>query len=360
MIETQSPTVQSGGPSGAMAPVALPELAFVMAPRQNLFFLEMVEALRHEAETLGASTSVHVGNFPGPRPDLIYVLVPPHEYFTLMHGRVGPPPEALRRTIFVSAEQPGTSFFDANAAIAPRGGAIFDINRFAVQAYARSGIDARHLQLGWTQEWDHLGKQERDIDVLFMGCISDRRSQALARYAQAFSRRRVHLVLSDNSRPNWSSSPSFYADDTKWDLLSRAKIIINLHQDTQPYFEWLRIVQAMSSGAVVVSEHSVDFAPLEPERHLLFGEVDSLHLLAEMLLEDGDRRWKMQAAAYEMVRDSLPLKHGVEQLLFTAMRIADTEALPDAKDRFFTQPQPDADKIDVISTHLRLARAWRP
>lgn len=330
-----------------------PELAFVMAPRQNLFFGELVEALRHEAEWLGARTSIHLGNFPLPRPDLVYVLVPPHEYFTLMHGRIGPPPEALRRTIFVSAEQPGSSFFDANLALAPRGGALFDINKFAVQAFARHGIEAHHLQLGWTPEWDHLVERERDIDVLFMGCISDRRAQALAHYARTFSRLRVHLLLSDNSRPNWTPSQSFHVDEAKWDLLGRAKILINLHQDKYPYFEWLRIIQAMSNGAVVVSEHSVDFAPLVPGRHLLFGETNSLHLLAEMLLADGDRWWRMQTAAYEMVHDHLLLKASVEQLLLVAASIADTESLPNANDRFFTQPQPDLDKLDILDTHSR-------
>ncbi|HEY3830247.1 MAG TPA: glycosyltransferase family A protein [Solirubrobacteraceae bacterium] len=337
----------------SLPPRVWPELAFVMAPRQNLFFDELVRELRHEAEALGARTSLHVGNFPPPRPDLIYVLVPPHEYFTLMHGRIGPPPEALRRTIFVCAEQPGSPFFDANLALAPRGGAVFDINQLAVHAFAREGIRARHLQLGWTQGWDHLSERERDIDILFMGCISDRRARALARYARSFAHRRVQLVLSDNSRPNWAPSQSFRAEQEKWDLLGRAKILINIHQDEFPYFEWLRVVQAMSNGAVVVSERSVDFEPLVPGRHLLFGEPDSLHLLAELLLDDGDRWWKMQTAAYRFVRDELPLSRDVEQLLEAASALSERESLPDAAHEFFTQPQPDPDQIGIFDQPRR-------
>ena len=180
--------------------------------------------------------------------------------------------------------------------LAPRGGAIFDINRF-YPAFQRAGIAAHHLQLGWSPVWDHLTERERDIDVLFMGCVTDRRARALAHYARTFSRRRVELLLSDNSRPNWSQSQSFRTDEVKWDLLGRAKVLINVHQDEAPYFEWLRIVQAISNGAVVVSEHSVDHAPLIPGKHLLMGDWHSLHLLTEMLLEDGDRWWRMQTAA---------------------------------------------------------------
>ncbi len=146
-----------------------PELAFVLAPRQNLFFVELVEALRAEAATAGIRTSLHIGNFPKPRQDLIYVMVPPHEYFTLMHGRFGPLPGVLKRTIFICAEQPNTPFFDSNVELAPRGGKVFDINRAGVRAFAHHGIAAEHLQLGWTEVWDHLTERERDVDVLFIG-----------------------------------------------------------------------------------------------------------------------------------------------------------------------------------------------
>jgi hypothetical protein len=342
-----------GTKAGGSSTHVPPELAFVMAPRQNLFFDELVDALRDEVERLGMRASLHVGNFPAPRPDLIYVLVPPHEYFTLMHGRIGPPPEVLRRTIFVCAEQPGSPFFAGNVALAPLGGAVFDINKLAVHAFAKEGIQARHLQLGWTQSWDHLAERERDIDILFMGCVSERRAQALASYARSFSRRRVELVLSDNSRPNWTPSEGFRVDAAKWDLLGRAKILINIHQDAFPYFEWLRVVQAMSNGAVVVSEKSVDFEPLVPGRHLLFGEPGSLHLLAELLLEDGDRWWKMQTAAYEFVRKELPLGRSVEHLLDAAFTLAAREPLPDAGHDFFTQPQPDPERIGVFNETTR-------
>ena len=64
--------------------------------------------------------------------------------------------------------------------------------------------------------------------------------------------------------PTGPPPQSFRAEEEKWDLLGRAKILINIHQDEFPYFEWLRVVQAMSNGAVVVSERSVDFEPLVP------------------------------------------------------------------------------------------------
>jgi Glycosyl transferase family 2 len=331
-----------------------PELAFVLAPRQNLFFHELVEALRDEAQAAGARTSLHIGNFPAPRPDLIYVLVPPHEYFTLMHGRIGPPPQALRRTIFICAEQPSTSFFDANVALAARAGAVFDINRSAVAEFAAAGIAARHLQIGWTPGWDHFGERERDIDVLFIGGLSQRRAVALSRYAATLWRRRVCYVIADNSLPNWMASESFRAGEDKWDLLARAKIVLNIHQGDTAYFEWLRVAQAIASGAVVVSEHSMDLAPLVPGHHLLTGEIDSLALLAQLHLDDDDRRGAIQAEAYRFLREQLPLAGAVADLLRCASRLAQTEALPESDDAFFTQPQPDPDEIAIFAEPTRV------
>jgi len=339
-------------PAGSeAAPGVDVELAFVLAPRQNLFFFELVAALRAEAEAAGARTSLHLGNFPAPRPDRVYVLVPPHEYFTLMHGRRGPSPQTLKRTIFVCAEQPDTTFFEENVRLAPRGGAVFDINPFGAQSLRARGLEAEHLPLGWTEGWDRLRERERDIDVLFMGCDSERRSQALGRYAEAFSRRRTCLVLSDNSQPNWKASESFRADEEKWDLLGRAKILLNIHQGESPYFEWLRIVQAMSNGAVVVSEHSVDHAPLVPGRHFLSGDVDSLGLLSELLLSDPDRWWRIQTEAYRTMRHDLPLATGVGRLTAAAARLARTAPLPDPADPFFHQRPPDPQKLTIFRAH---------
>jgi hypothetical protein len=322
------------------------ELAFVLAPRQNLFFRDLVEELAAEIVAQDVPASIHVGNFPPPRPDLVYLLVPPHEYFTILNGRHGPLPEVLKqRTMFICGEQPGTTFFDSNLELAPRGGKVFDINRYAVREFRRNGIEAEHLQLGFAAGWNHLNEGERDIDILFMGATSDRRNRALASYAQTFARRRVEIVLSDNSRPNWAASESFRDDQRKWNLLQRAKVILNIHQDTIPYFEWLRIIQAISCGTVVVSEYSVDFEPLVAGEHLLMGDLGSLHLLCERLLDDPHRLWEIRSAAYDKLRADVKLAGAAERLIGAARELAETEPIKETQHRFFTQPQPDPDQL---------------
>jgi hypothetical protein len=208
-----------------MGPVL--EVAFVVAPRQNLFFVELQRALAAELEHQGVHATVHEGAFPPPRRGLVYAVMPPHEYFTLMHGRIDPPADVFARTIFICAEQPDTSFFEWNLEYAPKAGALFDINRLAVRAYRERGLDAHHLQIGHTGLWDHMpertrGSAERDIDVLFMGAASERRLRYLGSYTRTLRNRRCHFVISDNGLPNWTASATFVADDAKWQLLGRS------------------------------------------------------------------------------------------------------------------------------------------
>src|SRR5207253_3076776 len=77
------------------------ELAFVMARRQNRFFVELVAAIRAELESLGVPSVVSHDGFPDPHPGRVYALVPPHEYMRLEGWRQSIPDELLRRTVFI-------------------------------------------------------------------------------------------------------------------------------------------------------------------------------------------------------------------------------------------------------------------
>ncbi|MBE2317422.1 glycosyltransferase family 2 protein [Solirubrobacter sp. CPCC 204708] len=328
------------------------EVAFVLAPRQNHFFAELQDALRYEIEAAGVATSLHWGDFPAPRPGLVYAVIPPHEYFTLMHGRIGPADEVLARTMYICGEQPNTPFFDWNVHFAPRAGRVFDINRLGVRAFGEHGIEAEHLQLGHTGAWDRLSPDvERDIDVLFMGAESQKRLVHLAQAARPLRDRRCRFVLSDNSRPNFKASETYVAEDEKWNLLNRSKVLINIHQGDTPYFEWLRIVQAMANGCVVVTESSVDYEPLVPGEHFLSGAPETLGHLAEHLLLNGHRRWEIQTAAYETLRDQLPMRAAADKLI-AAARELDERPLPNAQHPFFTQPSRTEAEHDAVLAQL--------
>jgi hypothetical protein len=283
------------------------ELAFVLAPGQNRFF-DTAEVLCDELRELGVTASVNVDGFPDPHPERVYALLAPHEHFAPAH----PAPvsdDVWRRTILISTEQPETGHFRENVALAAHAGAVLDINRRSVAAYAQGGVQAEHLQLGYTPRWDHLGRAGgRDLDVLFLGGSSPRREWHLASYAGPLSRRRCHLGLS--------------GEGAKVEALLRAKVLLNLHQGVEPYFEWLHALEAIHCGCAVVSEASSDYAPLVAGEHVLFGRIETLAALADELLSDGDRCSGQQAAAYEFIRQELPLSRSVERLATIAEQVS--------------------------------------
>jgi len=244
------------------------EIAFVMAPGQNHFFVEFVAAIRHELRRMGVSSFLSTQGFPASRPELVYIVVSPHEFFFLEADRARAP-DVLRRTILVSAEQPGTSFFERNVRLAQDSGAVFDINAGAVREYRERGVQARLLQLGYSDYWEPAAAEngdhdDRDVDIVFIGSKSDRRSRHLASYDGVLSRWRHTLVLSDNAAPNYAASSTFLVGADKLRLLRRSRVLINLHQGGRPYFEWLRVVEAIHSGCAVVSEISTDHARRDP------------------------------------------------------------------------------------------------
>jgi hypothetical protein len=305
-----------------------PEFSFALAEGQNQFFVELADALAYELRALGVTVSVNIGEIPLPRKGLVHVFLPPHEYVSL--SRYRPPEQLLRRSILISAEQPDTHFFAANVPLARDAGAVFDINPRAVRAYRAEGVAASLLELGYTRLWDRVESagltrdrrghpspadaRDRDIDILFLGRLTSRRAAALASYAGIFERFRCHIALSDNSRPHAAGGAAFVAGEDKRDLLARSKVLLNIHGDDEPYFEWLRVAEAICGGCAVVSEHSSDIAPLTWGRHVVTGQVGSLGLLCAWLAQDDDRREPMCREAYRLLRDERPLSKAVRDL----------------------------------------------
>jgi GT2 family glycosyltransferase len=279
---------------------ATPQIAFTLAKGQSAFFVELAEALQFELEREGVLSYLSADEFPEIRSGLVHVFIAPSEFVELTGWR--PPPELLGRSITISSEQPTSGSFPMSVEIARHGGAVYDTNPSTVQAYRSAGVAAEPLRIGYTAGWDRFDAAERDIDVLFIGRLSERRARALASHADILERFRCHLQISDNTRPSLTSAPDFIAGDEKRDLLARAKVLLNIHADDgAPDFEALRVVEAICAGCVVVSEHSREFAPLRWGDHLLTGGLKRLGLLCAIALEDVDMRERLRRSAYEFL-----------------------------------------------------------
>lgn len=303
-----------------MGDAITPEVVFVLARGENAFFVELAEVLYEELRALGVETSLTIGGFPAPDPRRVFVVIPPHEYVSLEGNEVLENAALLARTILICAEQPDTPWFEGNLQWVAGAGAVFDINPRGVAGFRRRGVDASRFALGYTAAWDTRADgwdDDRDIDVLFLGSRSARRERLLAECAGVLGRYKSRLIISDNDRPNVATSESFLAGTEKHDMLRRARVLLNLHRDDEPYFEWLRVVEAAHCGAVVVSEHSTGVAPLCAGRDFFSTSAASLPWVLSHALEHDERLSRMRRSAIATLEDR-PMGSAAATLAFTA------------------------------------------
>ncbi|MPY93808.1 MAG: glycosyltransferase [Acidimicrobiia bacterium] len=316
----------ANGPSGPLPPAA--EIVFVLAPGQNVFFGELMTAMCDELQLLGVSARIDHSGFPDPSWGTVYVVMPPHEYESLTGFSLADRPDLLARTILVCAEQPGTPWFQSNIAISEGAGALFDINQRAVDAYRQQGVDAVHLQLGYTRTWDRMRPageldpdDERSLDVVYLASDTFRRARGLARCADLMWKRATQLVIASASGPI-GDGPNVYTGNAKLDLLRRAQVLLNIHRDDEPYFEWLRVIEAFHCGAVVVTESSTGFAPLLPGAHFLSSRPETLASVLEAALDDHERLSRIRRDAYQWLLEQ-PLADAARAVVTAAQQLLD-------------------------------------
>lgn len=326
-------------------------LLFVLSRFQNAFFHELAVLLIDEIEAVGGRAELITGGIIRPDADDVYVLLPPHEYMALEGDEWTHVPALLERTLFVTAEQPGSSFFHGNLAHAARAGGVFDFSPLSVRVYHQRGVRAHHLPFGYARSWDRVQRAplERPISALFMGCASRRRLKILASMRPLLSEPDARLLISTNSKPNHEQSNNFVTGEAKRDLLGATKVLLNIHQSDEPYFEWLRVTEAAMCGAVVVTEPSVGTGIFEAGEHLLLATGESMGHVTAALLEDTALQERLRKAAYERVR-AMPLAHSAEQLLDAAaalrQRPVPDRVPPPTRRTPLAHPPPDFERED--------------
>lgn len=299
-------------------------VCIVSASGQNVFFGELLDALAVVLRQAGIEVERSVDRFPAWRQDTVYLFVP-HEYVPFVESEAHPGPVHLARTIALCTEQPGTHWFEETAAIAARAAGAVDINRLGVQELRRRGIEADLMQLGYFGGWDTWGgedREERLVDVAFMGGHTPRRARALAQCARFMVGCRTEITLTESLRPHLEDSPVFLSGERRWAALRRSKLLLNVHRSEVGYLEWLRVVGAMLNGCVVVTEHSIGFEPLIPNEHFVSVGYDRLPFAVTALLADPGRIASIRDAAYRYLRDELPLASTIKSLIDAIERVA--------------------------------------
>jgi hypothetical protein len=304
-------------------------VCIVSASWQNVFFSELLEVFAAGLRDRGFAVEHAVDHFPTAADDLVYLVVP-HEYQPLVRTDSRPNYRQLGRTVAVCTEQPGTTWFDTAAEVAATCAATVDINALGVAALRERGVDAVHVPLGYVPQWDTWGgvdDGERSIDVAFLGSHTDRRAWVLARCGAILQRRRAALHVVETMIPHRAEDPHFLWGERRDALLRDSKTLLNVHRSELGYMEWLRVVQAALSGAVLVTEHALGHEPFVPGLHFISSRFEDLHVALGALLDDPGRIAAMRDNAYRLLRDEMPMDRALDDLAETVARVA-ARALP--------------------------------
>lgn len=298
--------------------VSGPSYVVHVSGRGNVFMREIAQLVVAALTDLGRDAELRADAVPVAQPGQIDLVVAPHEYFTLADLSHGERRAAARRSICIGTEQPGTPWFELSAAWAAAGPVALDINPLAVRALRRRGVDAHLLRLGYHESWDHwTGRDgvDRSTDILFMGAETKRRSELLSSFGAALSRHECDLRLFGFEDPVDGSTPAFLAGAAKLERLATAKVLLNIHRSEVPYFEWMRALEAIANGCVLVTEPAEGMAPLVASEHVVVSTAPRLIAEVEALLDDPTRRAAMADAAHALVRRELHMTHLLEAQL---------------------------------------------
>ena len=317
------------------------KLALVHASQSNSFMREMLEGIASEARIAGVDAEVIDDRFPDDD-DTVFVVIP-HEYFAVVPRAEWPGPRLLARTFALTVEHPGTQWFEISAEQARRCGQIIDINHDSTLELRRRGQPATHFQLGYTAYNDrwHSADNLRSIDIAYLGSTDPKRDALLAGYSALWWQHNVRLLIPGH-HPKTGDGTDFVSGETKLELLRDTRVLLNLHRDQSQALEWVRVLEAITNGAVILSEHSVDAYPLIAGKHFISASTSSLGILAADILDHDARLTDLRNSAYEFITTELRLATAVESLLELAEKLLRRPGIVAEADTVSDPPRPPA------------------
>lgn len=147
-------------------------------------------------------------------------------------------------TIF-NLEQPGHPHMEKVRRMAKESGCrVWDYSHRAIAEWKEAGIEATHVPIGYTPNLTRIPSSDnQDIDILFYGWMTPRRVQLLDEL------RKYGLSV--------VSTSACYGGGRD-NLISRSKLVLNIHHDGRDRFEIVRCSYLMANSKCVVSETSSD------------------------------------------------------------------------------------------------------
>ncbi|HEV3400332.1 MAG TPA: glycosyltransferase family A protein, partial [Acidimicrobiales bacterium] len=113
------------------------------------------------------------------------------------------------------------------------------------------------------------------------------------------------ILLHDHLRPQVAAAANFVFGARKYELMARSRLLLNIHREDDPYFEWHRALGALANGCVLLTETATGYEPLDPFRHFVMAEPDALADHVTALCADDTVVARLRQDSYEFARTEL-------------------------------------------------------
>ncbi|OLP47829.1 hypothetical protein BJF91_03525 [Allorhizobium taibaishanense] len=248
--------------------------------RHSMVFLEMAEALGYSLRELGHQAAVNINGFAHDAVNIIFNahLLAPQDIADLKPD-----------TIIVNTEPLASVDAPVRERIltwAKTGLQIWDYSQSNLELLDQiGGRPAKCLQLGYQKELDRITPAPaQDVDVLFYGSTSDRRSAVFKGLRERGLAVKWLFNVYSCERDAW---------------IARSKVVINMHFFDAQIFEVVRVFYLLSNGVPVVGEVNGQATQIENRfaDGIVAASYGDLVDVAEQLVRDPKRLAEQRAIA---------------------------------------------------------------
>jgi len=286
----------------------------------NFFFRHIADRIADGLRASGVRVYRLDQNSARPSDAAVDFVVAPHEFFHLGGGSRWRDLQEVARGVMLNTEQPATHWYFRALSNAGPATTLVDLSpQSAVLLRDAGRWRSGYLPLGWLPprlspagqrrlglapcrglealgasecKWSHRGVdewRERPVDVLFLGTLTPRRSTALGRLASTLAKYRCFIHAPTNTGRPLTGGKTELGLDQSLLLALNAKVMLNIHRDEFPYFEWHRVMMmGIEQGALVLSEPCLPSPGVEPGRHFLTATLDQMPEVLSRLLGSSD------------------------------------------------------------------------
>ena len=308
-----APPASDSRVQGAVVRGPITRVRLFATSKSNLFILEIGALVAAGFREIGCDTELVIDQLPdkSPPPGTLQIVVTPHEFYNLFVSEMVSRPEAralTRNTVLFCTEQPETAWFESNLRWATDALALADINPLGVAAYRARSLRCHRLALGFHELLAHRdlpSHAARDLDLTFLGSLTPRRDEFFARHAAFFSEHECHLRLVPLGFAKTETTNSYLTNTRRNELLSRSRILLNVHYSEQKYFEWHRMLVGLANGCCIITETCEGHGQLVPGEHFIMVEPEQLVPCCEYYLHHPDECARIAAAGAEFIRTKL-------------------------------------------------------